>query len=43
LQWDLQPRWGVRAEWQRWRNVGKDSVFGPATYDVLGLGFVFRL
>ena len=43
LQWDLQARWGARAEWQRWRNVGKDSVFGAATYDVLALGFVFRL
>jgi OOP family OmpA-OmpF porin len=43
LQWDLLPQWGVRAEWQRWRHLGEDSIFRAATYDVLALGVVFRL
>jgi OmpA-OmpF porin, OOP family len=43
LQWDVLPQWGARAEWQRWRNVGQNSVFRATTYDVLALGVVLRL
>jgi opacity protein-like surface antigen len=43
VQWDFLPSWGTRFEWQRYRNVGKDSVYGSSVYDVLSLGIVFRL
>ena len=43
VQWDFQPSWGARFDWQRYRNVGKDSVYGSSVYDVLSLGIVYRL
>jgi opacity protein-like surface antigen len=42
-QWDFHPSWGARFDWQRYRNVGKDSVYGSSVYDVLSLGVVYRL
>jgi len=42
-QWDFVPSWGARFDWQRYRNVGKDSVYGSSVYDVLSLGIVYRL
>ena len=41
LQWDLNPRYGVRAMWQRYRNVGR-GVYDNNYYDILGLSFLYR-
>src|SRR5690349_18760750 len=35
VQWDFVTSWGARFDWQRYRNVGKDSVYGSSIYDVL--------
>lgn len=43
VQWDFVPSWGARFDWQRYRNVGKDSVYGSSIYDVLSVGIVYRL
>ena len=43
VQWDFVPSWGARFDWQRYRNVGKESVYGSSVYDVLSLGIVYRL
>lgn len=43
VQWDFVPSLGARFDWQRYRNVGKDSVYGSSVYDVLSVGIVYRL
>lgn len=43
VQWDFQPSWGARFDWQRYRAVGNDSVYGSSVYDVLSVGIVYRL
>jgi opacity protein-like surface antigen len=43
VQWDFVPSWGARFDWQRYRNIGHDSVYGSSVYDVLSLGIVYRL
>ena len=43
VEWDLHPSWGARLDWQRYHSVGKDSVYGTSTYDVLSVGLLFRL
>ena len=43
LQWDFFGRYGVRADWQRYRKVGKESsLYGVNYYDVLAVALVYR-
>jgi hypothetical protein len=43
LQWDFFGRYGVRADWQRFRKVGKEnSLYGVNYYDVLAVALVYR-
>ena len=43
LQWDFFGRYGVRADWQRYRKVGKESsLYGVNYYDVLAVAVVYR-
>lgn len=42
LQWDLNRKYGMRALWQRYRNVGR-GVFTTNNYDVLGLSVYYRI
>jgi len=43
LQWDLFGGFGVRAEWQRYRRVGKEnSPYDVNYYDVLGVAGLWR-
>ena len=41
LQWDLNRQYGLRALWQRYRNIGS-QVYGKNTYDVLGVSAYYR-
>ena len=44
LQWDFVRGFGARAEWQRYKKVGKDGSFYEVNYyDVLGLAVVYRI
>jgi hypothetical protein len=43
LQWDFIGGYGVRADWQRYRRVGKEnSLYGLNYYDVLAVALVWR-
>jgi len=43
LQWDFFARYGLRADWQRYRKVGKESgSYGVNYYDVLAVALVWR-
>ena len=43
LQWDFFARYGLRADWQRYRKVGKESgSYGVNYYDVLAVALVYR-
>ena len=43
LQWDFFGRYGLRADWQRYRKVGKESgSYGVNYYDVLAVALVWR-
>jgi OOP family OmpA-OmpF porin len=41
VQWDFTRNLGVRGEWQRYADVGGDTV-GESDVDVLSVGVVFR-
>jgi len=43
LQWDFRAGYGLRAQWQRYRNVGGGDTFGTNHYDVLGVALLYRL
>lgn len=43
LQWDFRAGWGLRAQWERYRNVGGDQTYGTNHYDVLGVALLYRL
>jgi len=44
LQWDFRAGYGLRAQWQRYRNVGGgDQTYGSNHYDVLGVALLYRL
>ena len=40
VQWNVMPALGLRAEWQRYRNLGGESDNG--SLDVLSLGGIWR-
>jgi OOP family OmpA-OmpF porin len=43
LQWDFIGGYGLRADWQRYRKVGKDdSPYGVNYYDVLAVAVLWR-
>ena len=43
LQWDFIRGYGLRAEWQRYKKVGKDgSLYGVNYYDVLGISLLYK-
>jgi hypothetical protein len=43
LQWDFIGGYGVRADWQRYRKVGKEpGLYGQNYYDVLAVALVWR-
>ncbi|HZM33192.1 MAG TPA: outer membrane beta-barrel protein, partial [Burkholderiales bacterium] len=42
VQWDFGKRLGLRAEWQRYADVGGDDVGGETDVDVMNIGVVFR-
>jgi OOP family OmpA-OmpF porin len=43
LQWDFIGGYGLRADWQRYRKVGKDdTLYGVNYYDVLAVAAVWR-
>jgi opacity protein-like surface antigen len=43
VQWELLPQWAARADWQRYRHVGNNLLYGSSTYDALTLGVLYRL
>ena len=43
LQWDFAGGLGLRAEWQRYKKVGKDKpAYSVSDYDVLGVAALWR-
>jgi hypothetical protein len=42
-QLDTRQRFGVRAEWQRYRKVDGGTNYGVNDYDSLGVAVLFRL
>ena len=42
-QFDTGGRFGVRAEWQRYRKVDGGAFYGVNDYDTLGVALLFRL
>jgi OOP family OmpA-OmpF porin len=43
LQWDFIGGYGLRADWQRYRKVGKESsLYGVNYYDVFAVALVWR-
>jgi opacity protein-like surface antigen len=42
VQWDFGRNLGLRAEWQRYADVGGDDVGGETDVDVMNLGVIFR-
>ena len=43
LWWDFAGGWGLRAEWQRYRKIGKEgSPYEVNYYDVLGVAGLWR-
>jgi opacity protein-like surface antigen len=41
VQWDALPNLGVRAEWQRYDNVGSDTT-GEGDINVISVGAIWR-
>jgi OmpA-OmpF porin, OOP family len=41
-QYNFNPRFGIRAEWQRYTNLGDEATIGESDVDVLSLGLVVR-
>ena len=42
-QYDVTREAGVRAEWQRYKNVGGDDTGGKYDIDVISIGLIWRL
>ena len=42
LRYDLNKSVGVRAEWQRYGDVGGGDIGGESDVDVISLGVIFR-
>jgi OOP family OmpA-OmpF porin len=42
LEWGLRPGLGLRGQWQRYKDVGGDLVYGENTYDVLSAALLWR-
>jgi OmpA-OmpF porin, OOP family len=42
-QYDVTRQAGVRAQWQRYKNVGGADTGGKSDIDVIGIGFIWRL
>lgn len=42
LEWGMRRGLGLRGQWQRYRDVGGDLVYGETTYDVLGAALLWR-
>jgi OOP family OmpA-OmpF porin len=41
-QYDINRQLGVRAEWQRYTNMGDDATIGESDVDVMSVGLVVR-
>lgn len=42
VEWDLGGQFALRAEWERYNDVGEGSIAGETDLDVIGISAVFR-
>ena len=42
VQYDFTPAFGLRAEWERYANVGKSTTSGELDVDLFSLGLLYR-
>lgn len=41
-QFNVSPQVGIRAEWQRYTNMGDNATIGESDVDVMSLGVIVR-